>query len=137
MNKEEILELLRAISVQIDEAKVSDFELDERVSQIESLMTVVEDTKAEIKALSEKLTDDRNYEIPLLVEASVKFNLEDRLAAREKEYQDNLEGIKNYQRLIENAERSIAAHEALIAISERNYIEFVARKIYRVCVANI
>lgn len=123
MNKEEILELLRAISVQIDEAKVSDFELDERVSQIESLMTVVEDTKAEIKTLSEKLTDDRNYEIPLLVEESVKFNLEDRLAAREKEYQDNLEGIKNYQRLIENAERSIAAHEALIAISERKYSE--------------
>lgn len=130
MNKEEILDVLNAIGLQIDEANISEYQLDERVSQFESLLKVIEETKAEIKTLSEKLTNDDNYpqRIPYLYDESTIFYLEDRLMAREKEEQDNLDAIKEYQRLIDEAHRKISHHEILIAISERKYREEAMEK---------
>ena len=130
MNKEEILDVLNAIGHQIDEANISEYQLDERVSQFEELLKAIEETKAEIKTLSEKLTNDDNYpqRIPYLYDESTIFYLEDRLLAREKEEQDNLDSIKEYQRLIDEAHRKIKHHEILIAISERKYREEVMEK---------
>ena len=121
MNKEEVLDVLRAISIQLGEGN----EVEQRISDMEALKSIIEDTKYEIKYLNERLSDDSNYKMKfsLLLEESVRDEFEERLTLTENEKQRNLESVRDYQEKIESTRRRIAELENYIEVANAEYQE--------------
>lgn len=116
MNKEEMLNTLENIQRKMGEAKVSEYELQDRVEILENVFKLRERTERDIKYLTEKLSTDDNYieKRPVLYDESRRFNLEDYIEACEKDEQANHDEIAMHEKNIENFKNQIMKSEKII-----------------------
>lgn len=115
MNKEEMLELLEKLREKVSESKVEDYDIDGKVAVIEEVIRLRNQKEAEIKYLTERLSNDENYidKTPYLYDESRRFNLEDYLEGCIKQENDNIANIEYYEDLIAQMERTLPAQEEL------------------------
>lgn len=116
MNKEEMMSTLENIQRKMKEAKVSEYELEDRVEILENVFKLKEKTERDIKYLSERLSIDDNYieKRPALYDEGRRFNLEDYIEACEKNEQANHDEIARHEKMVENLKNQVVESQKIV-----------------------